>query len=159
MRIRRKLLELPSFYCGTRACTHLSLNNVLASSNWRWFIPWWKGSKHLYWGGTMTQLLGISCSIVAVLVLHTQDFKSNFWGFCRPQRTRKGWFYQHRIFLCPALFSLQHGVDLEVYIHVIKETTGLDRALGLLFKMSQSFCNAPEKELEAGRGWSQSQGR
>lgn len=37
----------------------------------------------------MTQLLGISCSIVAVLVLHTQDFKSNFWGFVDPKEQEK----------------------------------------------------------------------
>lgn len=99
MRIRRKLLELPSFYRGTRARTHLSLNNMLASSNWRWFIPWWKGTKHLYrgWRGG-TQLLGISCSIVTVLVLQTGTLKVIWGGLLDTKEQEKGAFISVKFF-------------------------------------------------------------
>lgn len=155
MRIRRKLLELPPFYCGTRACTHLSLNNMLAPSNWRRFIPRWKESKHLYGGGGR-QLFGISCSIVAAPVFKQETSRVTFGGFLDTEEEKVGFIRIGRIFLYAASFSQQCGAALEVDVDVIKETIRLDHVLGLLFKMIQSLCNAQEKALQAERGWSQS---
>lgn len=53
-------------------------------------------------------------------------------------------------FFSAAAFSLQYGATLEMFIYIIKETIGLNCVLNLLSKMSQSLCNAQEKELQAG---------
>lgn len=146
MRIRRKLLELPSFYCGTRACTHLSLNNMLACSNWRWFIPWWKGSKHLYGGGGSSWASAVP--LLLSLCFKQKTFKETFWRvfFLDPSEQEKVVFISVEFFSV-ALFSLQCGASLEMLIYIIKETTGLNWVLNLLFKINQSLC---KKKLQAG---------
>lgn len=42
---------------------------------------------------------------------------------------------------------LQCGASLEMLIYIIKETTGLNCVLNLLFKINQSLC---KKKLQAG---------
>lgn len=43
--------------------------------------------------------------------------------------------------------QLQCGASLEMLIYIIKETTGLNCVLNLLFKINQSLC---KKKLQAG---------
>lgn len=84
------------------------------------------------------------------LCFKQKTFKVTFWVvFLDPSEQEKVVFISVEFFSA-ALFSLQCGATLEMFIYIIKETIGLNCVLNLLFKMSQSLCNAQEKELQAG---------
>lgn len=63
--------------------------------------------------------MGISCSIVAVLVLQIEDFKSNFLSFVflDPSKQEKDVFISVEFFSA-ASFSLQCGATLEMLIYI-----------------------------------------
>lgn len=66
--------------------------------------------------------------------------------FLDPSKQQKVVFISVEFFSA-ASCSLQCGATLEMFIYIIKETTGLNCVLNLLFKINQSLC---KKELQAG---------